>query len=275
MYHIVILVHHNDKLEQVRYFMPEFAKIWREKGLKVTILHGIKEFVPADLAILHVDLTVVDEAYRKFIGRYPRVLNGKCTNISKSFFSKNILRLEDHYLGPVIVKTDANCGGIQEAALCKYKNKILSYLPWSLANSLAPQNYRVYQVKEDVPYLVWFNRHLVVEKFKAERQDNLYVCRNWVFFGDRETNALNYVENPIAKADHAIKREVVKEVPSELRAIRASLGFDFGKFDYGIVNGEVVLYDINKTPSLGNLPMERFLPNVKLLAEGIENYVKN
>ena len=37
-------------------------------------------------------------------------------------------------------------------------------------------------------------------------------------------------------------------VPDELRRIRQEMGFDYGKFDYGVVNGEVVLYDVNRTP---------------------------
>jgi hypothetical protein len=53
-----------------------------------------------------------------------------------------------------------------------------------------------------------------------------------------------------AFADAAVRRELVPEEPDELREIRRSLGFDFGKFDYSIVNGRVVLYDRNRTPSV-------------------------
>ena len=41
---------------------------------------------------------------------------------------------------------------------------------------------------------------------------------------------------------------LTEPVPEELRQTRRQLGFDYGKFDYGVVNGEVVLYDANRTP---------------------------
>ncbi len=55
--------------------------------------------------------------------------------------------------------------------------------------------------------------------------------------------------------------------------MRKDLGFDFGKFDYAIVDGRVVLYDVNRTPNLGNLPKEQKPPNTRLLAEGIRAYL--
>jgi hypothetical protein len=36
--------------------------------------------------------------------------------------------------------------------------------------------------------------------------------------------------------------------------MRARLGFDYGKFDYGIVDGQVVLYDVNRTPAASSDP---------------------
>ena len=62
-------------------------------------------------------------------------------------------------------------------------------------------------------------------------------------------------------------------MPDELRNIRRDLGFDYGKFDYAIVNDRVVLYDVNRTPALGGLRKERFLPSIRLLAEGIRVYL--
>jgi hypothetical protein len=38
-------------------------------------------------------------------------------------------------------------------------------------------------------------------------------------------------------------------VPEALRAERARLGFDYGKFDFVVVDGEAVLLDANRTPS--------------------------
>ena len=38
-------------------------------------------------------------------------------------------------------------------------------------------------------------------------------------------------------------------VPEVLRAERERLGFDFGKFDFVVHEGEVVLLDANRTPT--------------------------
>ena len=59
-------------------------------------------------------------------------------------------------------------------------------------------------------------------------------------------------------------------VPEELRKIRAQLGFDYGKFDYGIVDGEVILYDVNRTPGSSADP-RRHAETVELLCHGLRS----
>ena len=75
------------------------------------------------------------------------------------------------------------------------------------------------------------------------------------------------------KSTNVIRREVLSDVPDELRRIRTDLGFDFGKFDYGIVDDRVILYDVNRTPTYGNFEKTRFLPNFQRLAEGIQGFL--
>jgi hypothetical protein len=78
-------------------------------------------------------------------------------------------------------------------------------------------------------------------------------------------------KNPIVKAGNRTRHEYLKEVPVELRAIRKRLGMDFGKFDYVIFNGEPVLLDVNKTPTIaGNGPPGE---NLLRLASGINMYI--
>ena len=43
--------------------------------------------------------------------------------------------------------------------------------------------------------------------------------------------------------------------------------FDFGKFDYAVVDGKAVLYDANRTPGIGRFPEERYLPIVQNLGK--------
>ena len=56
---------------------------------------------------------------------------------------------------------------------------------------------------------------------------------------------------PVIKSKIASDRGALEEVPAELSDLRRRMGFDFGKFDYTEVNGEVVVYDMNKTPTFG------------------------
>jgi hypothetical protein len=67
-----------------------------------------------------------------------------------------------------------------------------------------------------------------------------------------------------------VRIEPHPEIPDELRRLRREMGFDFGKFDYGIVDGRVVLYDANRTPVM--LASPRNLPTFMLLAGGIESF---
>ena len=61
-------------------------------------------------------------------------------------------------------------------------------------------------------------------------------------------------------------------IPRELRSIREEMGFDYGKFDYGIVDGEVVLYDVNRTP--GAAPDAGLhADTVEALAPGIRDFL--
>ena len=69
--------------------------------------------------------------------------------------------------------------------------------------------------------------------------------------------------------------ERLTEVPEELRQIRRDLKFDFGKFDYTMVDGRPVLFDANRTPTIGDFPKERYLPLAQTLARGIGAFVRN
>ncbi len=258
MNQIVILVHRQDRFDRTAYFLSAIADLWCHQGLRVSVLQGPERQVPADLAILHVDLTIVPEDYLAFLRQYPRVVNGRVVDVSKRRISSNLVQPGDGYEGPVIVKTDLNYGGLQELRLTN--RRLLT---------ISPENYPIYESVRQVPPIVWQHRELVVERFLPERRGDLYCLRTWVFLGDRETNSLCYAKHPIVKAGNVIRREPLAEVPDELRQTRRELGFDFGKFDYALVEGRVILYDANRTPTLGNFPMEQVLPRLRLLAEGI------
>ena len=276
MKRILILTHKQDRFCKINYMLREIAAFWKTSGAQVDIQQGPMPSRDYDIAILHVDLTKVGLDYLDAAKRFPVVINGYVIDISKKTISKNIVRKGDGYEGSVIVKTDLNCGGAMEAihirangGVPKAVFKIRQLLPWRFRKQLA--EYPIFPRVADVPVAVWRNRSLVVERFQAERQGELYCLRSWVFLGDRESNSISYSYSPVIKSHNVIRRESVPEVPMELRQMRAQLAFDFGKFDYALIEGRVVLYDVNKTPTLG-VAHEHVVQNMGILAEGIEFY---
>jgi hypothetical protein len=280
MGHIAILVHKNASFENPYYVLRAIAEIWREKGWQISVLQGPQGKIAADLAILHVDLTTIPHDYVEYLGQFPKVLNGRVTDISKRKISTNLVRRRDGYDGPVIVKTNRNCGGQMEAELAAgtkgLRRRALAIrrsLPWSMRSDLEISRYKVLSTTREVPYLVWLNPGLVVERFLPEMREGFYCLRTWIFLGDRETNSVSYSKQPVVKSTNVVRREVVPDVPEELRQMRRNMGFDFGKFDYSIVDGRVVLYDTNRTPTLGAIAPEQYLPRAQHLAEGLKAFL--
>lgn len=280
MGHIAILVHKNSSFDSQHYFLRGVAEVWREQGWQISVLQGPQGKIPADLAILHVDLTTVPQDYLEYLRQFPKVLNGGIADISKRKISANLVRIGDEYNGPVIVKANRNCGGEIEAKLSaatsrfhRYELALRRRLPWSLRPYLKSSDYKVFAAANEVPRTVWLNPNLVVERFLPEMRDGFYCLRTWVFLGDRETNSLSYSKHAVVKSENVVRREVVADVPEQLRQIRHAMGFDFGKFDYAIVDGQMVLYDTNRTPTLGAISREQYLPRARHLAKGLKAYI--
>jgi hypothetical protein len=89
-----------------------------------------------------------------------------------------------------------------------------------------------------------------------------------MFLGDREINRRTWSPDPVVKLRGSRIETLSEPVPDELRAIRRELGFDYGKFDYGVVDGEVVLYDVNPTPGSAQDPRVHAAA-IDILADGI------
>jgi hypothetical protein len=277
MQRIAIVTHELDYFDQMTHMLNGVSKVWKEEGIEVIILPGPDKFVDADLAILHVDLTVIPDEYLDFVKRYPIALNASVKDISKRAISKNIVTRGDGYEGPVIVKTNCNYGGgregemaQQKSAFGKYTRAIRRRLPWSMRAEIDTWQYPIFDTVGEVPTMVWHNRDLIVERFLPEKQGEFYCMRMWCFLGDADDSVIMYAKQPIIKSAVAVKIEPAP-VPDELRKMRREMGFDYGKFDYSIVDERVVLYDANRTPAARN--MEKSAPVFKKLAKGIEAYL--
>src|SRR5215211_3219354 len=101
MRHIAVLVHESDAFDQ-RYLLHAVARVWREKhGIETTVLRGLRKAPPrANLAILHVDRSIVPEKYLALARRFPVALNVRAADTSKRAVSGNLVHRGDGYNGP-------------------------------------------------------------------------------------------------------------------------------------------------------------------------------
>jgi hypothetical protein len=286
---LAILTHWTDDLLRGGYLIHLLIPRWEAMGFQVVVVTDKDKFVPADAALLHVDLTVIPDSCRRLAERYPLVLNGGVLDIRKRRFSRLLLDRPESYEGRVIVKTDWNYGGwrefrkrvlespigrlgrrmgIEESVLNKFV-WLEQRRPWRWKRMLLTDSYLVCSERGLVPRGVWRNPNLIVERFAAEREGDEYCCRHWLFFGDQEVNRRSISPQAVVKVSGRLEW-LSDPVPEELRKIRAQLGFDYGKFDYGIVDGEVILYDVNRTPGSSADP-RRHAETVELLCQGLRS----
>jgi hypothetical protein len=280
MARIAVWTHTHDEVARRRRAINEISAVWREQGHEVVVCAGPIEPKDADVIIAHIDRTVIPDEYRQIRAGLGRVVNGGVGDISKRRISRNLVGRFSDWAGPVIVKTDANCGGGPEWKAARRGNSlgframkwVRANLPWSWHVRFKSNGYRVFDSKREVPEAVWWNPALVVEKFLPEMNDGLYCLRVWMFFGSRSTHSMIYATEPVVKGTGIVKSEYLGDPPPELVERRRELGFDYGKFDYVISNGEVVLLDVNSTPSLP-YEAERYRPRAEILAGGLEDFL--
>jgi len=284
---ILVLVHKDDAaFVYFKYLIKLLMKQWDDFGLTVEVARGIDRFVSADVVIPHLDMTVVPDEYRDFLAHYPTVINRDVVDISKSRISANILHRDDSHTGPVIIKTDFNSGGLPEKRLAsrmhllqalsaklsgaissKPKPALPDFSAWAQVQYLNTSDYPVFPSLQDVPGEIFENKNLVVEKFLPEVQDGWYCVRYYHFLGDQGISELFKSKRQIVKgSDNA--QFIDAPVPLELHTIRQQLGMDYGKIDYVLRDGQVVVLDINRTPGIcGNAELAQTISQA--LATGI------
>jgi hypothetical protein len=248
---IAILYHEKQRGRSLNYVINRYAEFWRADGLEVVSLFGVSEFVPADLVIVHVDLSVVPDEYLEFAKRYPVVLNGEVKDIRKSTFSQLLLKPGDPYDGKVIVKSNYNYAAEPERDLG------VSLDPRGVSASFfgSPLDYQIYENTKAVPSILFSDPNVIVEKFQPEIENGLYFARVLQFLGDRMTCARRASRNPIVNGSTQLHAdtEYIEPHPDIVR-LRETMKFDHGKFDYVIHEGQALLLDANKTTGAGTVP---------------------
>lgn len=276
---IAILFHERDRFRNLlRYDIMHVARYWQADGHQVLPVFGTAHWVPADIALLHVDLSVVPQTYLDFANQYPVCLNKQATDIRKSVISQQLLHQGDTYDGPVIVKSNENTGGIPERVNGNRRVRAglwMHQLKQRMQNQTIirqPSDYRIIEHLSKVPAEVFSRPDLVVEKFLPERDGEFYCSRAYLFLGEGQNCQMSVSRNPVVSVGNC-ERLVECEIHPRVIEWRRQLGFDYGKFDYVLHDGEPVLLDANKTTGSGDLvgnPMiERFR---KMRADGLLAY---
>lgn len=286
-YRIAILFHENDNATTIAHsLISRFSKLWEEDGHEIFHLFGIEKAVPADLLFVHVDLSIVPDSYLEFAKQYDITVNAQVKDIRKSVFSNNLIDRDSDWNGPVIVKTDRNCGGIPERVrsglIGKLNKKFLGYLnhPFMQSLILSPsssEEYHIFNHICEVPFSCFIDKRVIVEKFIPEREGDDYCIRMFSFLGDRMICAKLKGKEPIVKGENTEKIERSIKPHPDIINMRRKLGFEYGKFDYVVVDGEAILLDANKTIGLSpNLDESNvFNQYLRYSAEGLYSYFKH
>jgi hypothetical protein len=277
---IAILFHENERGRRLeRYYITHLAGHWREDGHEVEIVYG-PSFVPADIAVVHVNLSVVPAPYLEAAARYPVAVNGRVGDIRKTTVSANLVHEGDGYDGAVIVKANLNYGGRPERLLAARPpgrlRRRLSRLRSRVTGSVhvgSQDEYRVFDSIAEVPPSCFHDDGVVVEKFIPERDGEHYVIRNCHFLGDRVTGSRLWSLEPIITQQNIARSEREDSHPG-IVALREEMGFDYGKFDYVVKDGEPILIDANKTTGAENTTDPRKLERRRFMAEGLYSYLE-
>jgi hypothetical protein len=261
-----------------KYLACQIGEAWRERGHELRIRAVEEPPGDPDVAFLHVDRSAIPESFVAQLGYDCPVVNGGALDIRKRRVSRQLVARGDGYDGPVIVKTDENYFGLpdesrtpQPEGVCGLAGRVVRRALRLDRRLGSPKEYEIYPRPAAVPGWIWRSRHYVVERFTPERDGEFYVLRNWLFLGDCEVGVICWSRAPIVKSTNIERYEFTDEVPDEIRARRRELGFDFGKFDWVMVDGQPILLDANKTPTV-RMRTGRPAPSALKLAPGIEKF---
>jgi hypothetical protein len=288
---VVVLSHEHDSERDLRsWVITQLAEFWREDGIDVHFLFGVRKFVPADVVIVHVDLSVVPAEYLEFARRYPVAVNAEAKDIRRSSYSRNLIAQHDAYEGPVIVKSDLNFAGTRERWLQRTEERTsltglarrmrravgrrLRREPAAGPTFRSPADYRIFDHRRDIPASLLGARDVVVERFLPEREGDLYFVRNYHFLGERTICTRMASRSPIVNGTSHLDIEAIEPHP-DIVALRREMRFDYGKFDYVEHDGGVVLLDANKTIGAGTIKVTpKLIAERRTRASGIHDFFR-
>lgn len=239
--------------------ISSLGDVWQEQGHELLMWRGIPANAPeVDVIIPHIDLTVTPPEYQSWLEQFPAVVNRLSTDISKRNVSRNLVSADDDWDGEVIVKTNRNFGGMPERLIENAEqgqplHQEVLQRPWKRVEQLLPEQYPVFANLSSVPFGVWRNEALIVERFIPERDGNQYCNRVALMMGDRVFTRRLYSEAKIIKGPNITRIEEC-DLPPGFESVRQNLGLDYGKIDFVVHGDEIHVLDVNNTPAGMNVP---------------------
>ena len=274
---------HHDRIGIVRrgYLIDLMADLWEERNAEVVDIIGIDTRVPVDLLLLHVDLSVVPEAYRRFAQNYSRVINLSAVDIRKRNYLEDLVGVDDESSGPVIVKSNLNHGGLPERLLgprpsgparlvAGIRRRFRRRL--GLVNEIrSKSDYEIFPDRGSIPARRFIDGS-VVQRFRPERRDGDFVLREYYFLGEIEVLSMEIGSDPILTTGRQVEFRVASP-PPEVRAVRDRLNLDYGKIDFSCPEGDVVVYDANKCVGTRADPGEPTRRIAAALSKGVDAWI--
>lgn len=255
---------------------------WENAGACIRQYSNLSKPPPkVDIWFCHLDSTRMPEGYRKFIDAQPRVVNGELKDIRKTSFSEQLIdSKESSYKGQVIVKSDYNCGGIGDMRMVKGPPGVARYLPatlrrWMMGipSGFKPiESYIVYDMVKAVPDECFSDEYTVVEKFLPEKVGRNFALRMMFKLGECVVTYRIISSDKVVKHSNLVS---IEQIDTDSRVVDwARLHcVDFGKIDYVICDGKLVVYDVNRTPGSGRVSDENRQAVANCLASGILAYL--
>lgn len=243
------------------------------RGHAVWLAQGVPSSVPAvDAAILHGDATVVDAELVEFARTLPKVMNLAITDISKRRISDAAIWRFPDWTGPLMIKANRNYAGRPEVAA--NRRAVQLGLPVPYPGAVAYENYRILQEAAQLSEFERNSAELSVERFVPEIDPAGFAIRHWLFCGRRGYCSRYVAADPVIKGQNLISRSVV-DVPDAIVERRRSLGLEYGKLDFVVVDGHAYLLDANKTPGAVPRSLPDYAQKLECLADGLEEWLQS
>jgi hypothetical protein len=257
-------------MRQARYLLFDVLRHFETLGHSWRLVRGPRP-AKGDVALLHVDSTIVAPEYLELGAHYGLALNFGTGDTSKATISRMRVTPCDDWRGPVVVKSNLNYRGLVEKMQNDRAKRARRPLPHPALRSVG--EYRLFDRSDEVPDDIWSDPGLIVERFTPEfDEDGRYVYRTWIFMGRRERCTRFLAPRWMVKASDVVAYEPM-EVPAQLRAERERLNFDYGKFDFVMHDGVPIVFDVNRTPGLAKRVEALTKAGAHNLAEGLHELV--